>query len=524
MKYLVPFGINIANHDEATKTIVNKMEEEDHLVEVLKVVSSSIKTGGFLGIGKKEKEKVESIGTIYVSVYAYLYKNYQNRDIGLLFSDDILQKSRQLSLPNIFTQNADTICNGFESASTHQDYISRLESTVDIVKKLEVQKLDSKVILTNKIIKDFDDFLVGSQTTDNANYIVSQTPTSNSEIYSIIDYIRKTHSESENILRKLSIIQSRMMEISNKWENILENERIYQDQQYVDIINKMVDRYNHIFLPQVEADKDRKIAILSERRDDAVHRYDLAYERAHIYANSGNEGALRQAEQTALQLKRSVEQIDSDMRAVISNYEKEIKTEKEKIDEKKYEHNKMDKSYKNKIQKMKELINKFDTEGDKYSADADAKLENTLGELYVPLGRFKNGIDPSQLTQILIPVYIGVYRDNKDGKYRFVVIPPIINDKGKLKVEKDGFGAKIMGKIMQTVGSESFSGLLKDNIEKKLESETEFQKICLQHVSSNSILNPASQGFSKAKSGLQNAFKSGKINDKEYNKIQTIIK
>ncbi len=124
----------------------------------------------------------------------------------------------------------------------------------------------------------------------------------------------------------------------------------------------------------------------------------------------------------------------------------------------------------------------------------------------------------------MIPVYAGVFEDKKKGKLRFVVVPPMRMEGGKLKVEKDGLGSKIIGKVTKAVGAESFSVLLKESVEKRLDNDKNFQKQCLEYIQSNSILNPSSEGFSKAKEGVQRLKKAGKIKDKELGKIQAILK
>ena len=519
MKYVVPFGINIVS--EKTGTTISGMPEEDYLAEAVRVVASSMKSGGFLGFGKEEK--VNSVGMVYLSVYA---ASYEDRNIGLVFADDTLRRKRSVSFPSVFPDSSDAICRRIESASTADDYISRLKSTVELVKKVEKQKYDFNFVLTKKIIAELDNFLVPLQVMTSDDYVVSSQQTSNidSEIETVLNFIRTGDAQLDELPSKISTIESSMIESSNDWVDSLEEARIKEDAHYVEIINAMVDRYNDVFLPQVEAEKDRKIAILSDRRDNAVERYNLAYERLQQYARSGDEGAVKQAEQTASQHKSQVEQIDREMNSVIENYKKEIKAEEWKIQSKRSERAKMNSGYESKEQKISDLTKKFQDKAGSYISDAKNELASTINEIRVSLGRFRNGLDASNKTQILMPVYAGVFEDKKKGKIRFVVVPPMRMEGGKMKVEKDGLGSKIIGKITKAAGAESFYVLLKESVEKRLDSDKNFQKQCLQCIQSSSIMNPSSEGFSKAKSGVQKLKKAGKIKDKEFGKIQTILK
>ena len=120
MKYVVPFGINVVS--EKVGTTISGMPEEDYLAQVVSVVASSMKTGGFLGLGKSEK--VNSVGMAYLSVYV---SPYEKRDIGLLFADDTLRRKRTVSFPYAFPDSSGAVCRSLESASTADDYISQLK-------------------------------------------------------------------------------------------------------------------------------------------------------------------------------------------------------------------------------------------------------------------------------------------------------------------------------------------------------------------------------------------------------------
>lgn len=519
MKYVVPFGINIVSEKKG-KTI-SIIPEDDCLAEVVRTVAASMKTGGFLGFGRKEK--VKSIGMVYLSVYV---SPYEDRNIGLVFADDTLRRKRSVSIPYVFPDSSDTICMSLESASTADDYISTLKSTIDFVKKVEKKKYDVNLLLSKKIIEELDNFFVHLQEMASVDYVVSSQKTSNidSEIETVLNLIHTEDSKLDDLPSKVSTIESSMIKSSNEWIDSLEDARIREDNQYVEIINNMVDRYNNVFLPQLEAEKDRKIAILSERRDNAVARYNDAAERLQLYAGSGNEGAVRQAEQTLSQYKRQVEQIDAEMNSVMSNYKKESETESNKIENKRRERTEMNSAYKSKERKISDLTNKFDGKSDSYISSATTDYITTINEMGVALERFRNGLDPSNKTQVLIPIYIGLFEDMNKEKLRFVVIPPMRKDGGKLKVEKDGLGSKIIGKITKAVGAESFYVLLKESVEKRLESDKDFQKLCLQYIQKNSIMNPSSEGFKKAKSSVQKLKKTGEIKDKEFSKIQAILK
>jgi len=519
MKYVVPFGINVVS--EKAGTTISGMPEEDYLAQVVSVVASSMKTGGFLGLGKSEK--VNSVGMAYLSVYV---SPYEKRDIGLLFADDTLRRKRTVSFPYAFPDSSGAVCRSLESASTADDYISQLKSAIDLVKKVEKRKYDLNFVLTKKIIEGLDNFFIPLQEMDHEDHIVSSQQTSNidSEIETVLNLIRTGDAELDELPSKISTIESSVVESSNEWIESLEDARIKEDNQYIEMINNMIDRYNDVFLPQAEADKDRKIAILSDRRDTAAARYNNAAADLHVYAKSGNEGAVKQVEQTLSQYKRQVEQIDTEMNSVISNYKKEIEEEGKRIESKKSEQAQMNNRYKSKEQKISDLTKKFQDKAGSYSSDVKSELASAINELRVSLGRFRSGLDPSNKTQILIPVYAGVFEDKKKGKLRFVVVPPMRMEGGKLKVEKDGLGSKIIGKVTKAVGAESFSVLLKESVEKRLDNDKNFQKQCLEYIQSNSILNPSSEGFSKAKEGVQRLKKAGKIKDKELGKIQAILK
>lgn len=519
MKYVVPFGIDVVS--EKTGVTIDRMSEEDYLAEVVRITASSMKSGGFLSLGKSEK--VDSIGMVYLSAYV---ASYADRNAGLVFLDSTLRRKRSLSIPSIFPSSYSSICSSLESASLSDDYISILESTVKLVKKVEKEKYDLNFVPSEKIIEELDNFFRCIREIEDVDNIVSSHETSDidAEIETVLNLIHNADVQLNELPSKLSAIESTMVENSNGWVDSLEDARIRDDAQYVDVINEMVNRYNDIFLPQVEDEKDRKISTLNNRRDTAVERYNMAAERLQLYAGSGDEGAVRQAEQTLNQHKIQVEQIDSAMNDVVSNYKKEIKREGDKIESKRRERAKMNSTYESKEQNISDLTKKFQDKSDSYISDARDKLATTTGKTCVPMERFGNGLDSSKKTQILMPIYIGLFKDKKKGKLRFVVIPPIKMGDGKLKAQKDGVGSKIIGKITKAAGSESVYALVKEAVEKRLNSDNDFQKLCLQYIQSNSIMNPSSEGFSKAKSGVQKLKKSGKINDKEFSKIETILK
>lgn len=390
MDYKIPFGINTV--PEKNGTAVYKLKEDYYLAEVVKTVAGSIKSSGFFN---KSDEEVSSIGAVNLSVYIAPYKN---RKVGFVLPDTSWRKEskEKIKVPYIFPDSAEKICNDLESATTSEKYISKLKSTINLVEKLEKRKHPiCYTLVKDKIIEELKYFTSVSTNVEDVECKISGPVNSklDSEINQVINLFEAEDEKLDELPSKINRIENTMIDVTNKWIDELEEIRINKDKEYVDIINEMTDRFNTVILPQLEAEKDRKLAILYRRRDDAKYHQLKSKEDVQFYKRTRIQGAAVEANKTSMQFESEARRIDSEIFSVKNHYNVEINKEKGRINSKTFEKKKMNEQYIATEETMKNLSKEFQTKATEYLNNSRTELDGLINGMTVPLHNLNDRAD-----------------------------------------------------------------------------------------------------------------------------------
>ncbi len=520
MKYVAPYGIEIKNEDNASS--INKLADSTYLAEVIKTAASSMKTGGLKDL--KVNEQVEAIGRIYLSVYI---AKYDKRNAGIIFTDDTMAHKKSISVPSIVAPNADSICEKLQSADSLETYLATLKSVIQTVKKLDKKKYEfTYLVNSGKVIQDLNSFLLCIDDGEEFDSTGTESLSSkiDSEANSVHELLKGEDFKLAELLSDINRIKSTVIDTANGWANSLEDTRKAKEEELDRTINDMVNEFDHETLPRLEAERDRNLATLQSKNDAASASLVAAREDADFYRDIGTKGVASEADSTASKYRNQVNEIKKQSDEVVSSFNKAVNREKRMIQAKRDEKDSINNHYQKLKDSVLDMSQEYQSKSQEYVSNSESAIQDIFNQTSTSLDLFKNGFTSLGYAQVLIPVYIVKLIDQKKGKGRFVVVPPIKFESGKIKAQKEEVRKDVLGKFKDTFRSESLYDLIKNKTDHRLDHDVSFRKSCLDQIKKYSITNPVSSEYQTAKEGIENLKQNGSLKEKELAKIESFFK
>ena len=501
-----------------------KISQEEYLPGLLLGVEKKKKGGGLL---KKSGETVKGITELTIPL---LVSFCERSERGILVLHHTLAHKKTLYFPEIVLHDLDSLGKRFSQAETDYDEYTRefsaLITSITEIKKnaLELDSLPSKEVLDD--LKEFLGFAYEKEY-EHAFLFDTDNLEKNQEIQEIhkmLDYEQdKLSVLTSNLDAIQELVAGKTEMLKGNLEEECEQTMVERNKKRRETIDAFKIKAAEIKQLKRDNDEDEKklLSVRMGRRETIEYKYNQA--RDGLSRTSGEEH--ERLENTIAEYKNQLMGIDREIREIkvkAENRRKELHNQLVALDEKlenfDNETNGIKYEYKEKLQKLDRLFERLMAAKEAYIINAKNELTDKINDISVnlPLPDVAEDIHGSFF--VYIPIYLAVYRDDKAGTQRYMVLPPrYIGDETK------SFASSLLTRFKKTLYREGLDILLTDNTTKTLMNDRELELKVLEHIFNNSIINSSSDKHAVITKGSEKLKNQGKISEKEYGIIKSIL-
>lgn len=501
-----------------------KIPEEEYLPGLLLEVEKNKKGGGLL---KKSGEIVKGIAELTIPL---LVSFYERRERGILVLHHTLAHKKTLYFPEIALHDLNSLGKKFSHAETDYDeYTREFSALITSITEIKKNALELNSLPSKEVLDDIKEFLGVAYEKEYEHAFLFDTDNLEKnqeiqEIHTMLDYEEeKLAGLSSNLDAVQELVAGKTEVLKGNLEEECKQTMVERNKKRRETIDAFKIKAAEIKQLKRDNDEDEKklLSVRLGRRETIEYKYNQA--RDTLSKTSGEEH--ERLKNTIAEYKNQLMEIDSEIREIkvkAENRRKELHNQLLALDEKLENFDNETKSikyeYKEKLHKLDRLFERFMDAKEAYVINAKNELTDRINDLSVnlPLPDVAEDIHGSFFAYI--PIYLAVYKDDKAGTQRYMVLPPrYIGDETK------SFASSLLTKFKKTVYQEGLDILLTDNMTKTLMNDKELELKVLEHIFNNSIVDSSSDKHAVITKGSEKLKHEGKISDKEYAIIKSIL-
>jgi hypothetical protein len=501
-----------------------KISEEEYLPGLLLEVERNKKGGGLF---KKTGEIVKGIAELNIPL---LVSFYARRERGIVVLHHILAHKKTLYFPEIVLNDLDVLKQRFSQAEMdYGDYtkeFSALIASITEIKKnaRELDSLPNKAVLDN--LKEFMGFAYEKEETDAFLFDTAKFDENQEipELQKMLDYEEEKLSGLSSHLDALLELLSEKKEVlkgvlEEECKEIME-ERNKKRRETIDAFKIKAEELKQ--LKRVNDDDEQKLlAVRMGRRETIEYQYNQARDALPRTSDEEHE----RLKKTVAEYKDQLEEIGREIREIKQKAESrrnELHRQLLALDEKLENFDNETKSisyeYKEKMQKLEHLCERFADAKETYVITAKNELTDRINDLSVNMPLPDVAEDMHDSFFVYIPVYLAVLKDEKAGTQRYQAFPPKY-----IRDEMKSLASSFFTKFKKMESREGLDALLTETMTTRLMNEKDLELNVLEHIANNSITDSSSNTHAVVTKGAEKQKHEGKLSDKEYGIIKSML-
>jgi hypothetical protein len=508
----------------------SRMSEAEYLPRLLLNVERSKKGSKLF---KKSGETVSGVAELAIPT---LVSPYARRKRGILMLHQTLLQKKLLSFPEIVVHDLESLERTFNPAETgYEGFVkefSTLITSVTTVKE-RTQAFDS--LPGKEVLDDLREVLAGVSETEDRGIFLFETGsfeenTEVEKIHRILEYQEDRLSDLPSHLDDIQeLIRDRSQLLAANLGEECEEAMMMRKKKRREMIDAFKIKAAEIKRLKRDNDED-EAKLLSDR---IGHRNTVEY-RLQQVVDKQRSTTLSEDEQLRLKgdvarYRDQLRDIDRAIREIkenAANRRRELHNQLLALDEQMDNFDNETESiryeYKEKMQNLERLLDRFMAAKETYIVNAKNALADRINELSISLPMAGQAEDIHRSFLIYIPAFIALFEDEKAGTQRFQIFPPkSVTEESKSFVSSAA--SSLLQKFGQSDRRERLDTLLTDNLTNRLMHDQELKLKLLSHISNNSILGSSSHKSSVIMGGADRLRGMERISEKEYTIIKSLM-